>query len=55
MYCNEHVFTQLEILAKDKANVRWSENNPFGKPQLYFQDMPIRRSDAITTAEGSLT
>ncbi len=51
MYCNETVFTQLQILAKDKTNVHWSENNPFGKPQLFFLDMPIRRSDAILNVE----
>ena len=55
MYMNETVFTQLEILAKDKVNVHWSENNPFGRPQLFFQNMPVRRSDAITNVEGSLT
>ena len=55
MYMNEEVFTQLEILAKDKVNVFWSENNPFGRPQLFFQNMPVRRSDAITNVEGILT
>jgi len=55
MYMNETIFTQLEILAKDKVNVHWSENNPFGRPQLFFQNMPVRRSDAITNVEGILT
>jgi len=55
MYMNETVFTQLEILAKDKVNVHWSENNPFGRPQLFFQNMPVRRSDAISNDEGILT
>lgn len=55
MYCNETVFTQLQILAKDKTNVHWTENNPFGKPQLYFLDMPVRRCDAITNVEGILS
>jgi hypothetical protein len=54
MYCNENVFNQFCILAKDKRNVRWSENNPFGKPIMYFWDMPIRRCDAIGNAETSL-
>ena len=54
MYCNETVFTQLQILAKDKTNVHWTENNPFGKPQMYFLDMPIRRCDAITNVEATL-
>jgi len=55
MYCNETVFTQLQILAKDKTNVHWTENNPFGKPQMYFLDMPVRRCDAITNVEGALS
>jgi hypothetical protein len=55
MYMNETVFTQLEILAKDKVNVHWSENNPFGRPQLFFQNMPVRRSDAISNEEPILT
>ncbi len=55
MYTNETVATQLQILAKDKGNVHWGPDSPFGKPQLYFLDMPIRRCDAITNVEGSLT
>ena len=55
MYCNETVFTQLQILAKDKTNVHWSENNPFGKPIMYFLDMPVRRCDAITNVELGLS
>jgi hypothetical protein len=54
MYCNETVFTQLQILAKDKTNVHWTENNPFGKPQMYFLDMPVRRCDAITNVEETV-
>lgn len=55
MYCNETIYTQLQILAKDKTNVYWTENNPFGKPQMYFLDMPVRRCDAIRTDEASLS
>lgn len=55
MYCNETVYTQLQILAKDKTNVHWTESNPFGKPVMYFLDMPIRRCDAITNVEATLT
>jgi hypothetical protein len=54
MYCNETVFTQLQILAKDKTNVHWTEQNPFGKPMMYFLDMPVRRCDAITNVEATL-
>lgn len=55
MYVNETVFTQLQILAKDKTNVHWTENNPFGKPQMFFLDMPVRRCDAITNVEGIIS
>ncbi len=54
MYVNETIFTQLQILAKDKTNVHWTENNPFGKPQLFFLDMPVRRCDAILNVEGTI-
>lgn len=55
MYCNETIFTQLQILAKDKTNVYWDMNSPFGKPQLMFLDMPVRRCDAIADNEASLS
>ncbi len=55
MYVNETVFTQLQILAKDKTNVHWTENNPFGKPQMFFLDMPVRRCDSITNVEGIIS
>jgi hypothetical protein len=55
MYCNETVFTQLQILAKDKSNVHWGPDSPFGKPQMYFLDMPVRRLDGITNTEAALT
>ena len=54
MYCNEKVFTQLQILAKDKTNVRWTADDPFGRPQFNFLDMPVRRSDAILNVEGTI-
>lgn len=54
MYCNEKVFTQLQILAKDKTNVHWTADDPFGRPQFNFLDMPVRRSDAILNVEGTI-
>lgn len=52
MYCNETIFTQLQILAKDKMNVQYAPDSPFGKPQMFFLDMPVRRLDAIPTDEA---
>ena len=51
MYMNETVFTQFEIAASEKTNVHWSENNPFGRSQLFFGSMPVRREDAILDVE----
>ena len=55
MYCNKTTKTQLQILAKDKANVHWTGNDPFGRPQFNFLTSPIRRCDAISNDEGILT
>ncbi len=55
MYANETIFTQLQILAKDKTNVNWTGEDPFGRPQFNFLDMPVRRCDAISNDEGILT
>lgn len=55
MYCNQDIFTQLQILAKDKANVHWGPDSPFGRPQLYFLDMPVRRCDAILSTEAVIS
>jgi hypothetical protein len=55
MYCNETVFTQLDILAKDKQNVHYTSSGPFGMPQMFFRDMPVRRCDAITNVEATLS
>jgi hypothetical protein len=55
MYVNETIFVQLMILAKDKVNVHWGPADPFGRPQLMFHDMPVRRLDAINTTETLVT
>lgn len=55
IYCNKTIFTQLQILAKDKANVHWGPEDPFGRPQLMFLDSRLRRCDAIRNDEASLS
>lgn len=55
MYVNEKVGTQLDILAKDKNNVYYLPSSPFGDHQMMFQDMPVRRMDAIPTDEALVT
>ncbi len=55
MYTNEKIGTQLDILAKDKNNVYYQPDSPWGSHQLMFQDMPVRRMDAIPTDEALVT
>ncbi len=55
MYVNETIGTQLDILVKDKNNVYYLPTSPWGDHQLMFQDMPVRRMDAIPTNEAKVT
>ncbi len=55
MYTNEKIGTQLDILAKDKNNVYYQPDSPWGSHQLMFQDMPVRRMDSIPTDEALVT
>ena len=47
-YCNAKVKVQLDIAAKDQHNVVHTEKDPFGKPQLYFYDVPVKKDGSIT-------
>lgn len=44
IYCNETVLTQMQIKAKDKANIYYTPggNALSGEPPMYFQGVPIR-------------
>jgi hypothetical protein len=53
-YTNSKIFTHLDILTAQKNNVRYSSNNPYGKPLLMFRDMPIRRCDALLETETAV-
>jgi hypothetical protein len=50
-YCNETVYTQLDILAKDKTNVQYLPDSPWGKNIMSFRGVPIKVCDAITDTE----
>ena len=54
MYVNSRIFTHLDILTMDKTNVRYSSDNPYGKPLLMFRDMPIRKCPSITNLETAV-
>ena len=55
MYMSEQIGTQLQIRAKDKSNVHWGPEDPFGRPQLMFLDMNIYIDQAMKNDEASLT
>jgi len=54
-YCNRDVQTQLDILAKDKTNVFYTPDGPFGRPQMHFRGIPVHRLDAITSTESIIS
>jgi hypothetical protein len=47
IYCNETILTQMQIRAKDKANIYYTPggNALSGEPPLYFNGVPIRQID----------
>jgi hypothetical protein len=55
LYVPTEVKTQLQVQAKDKGNVYYPPDTPFGKPVAHILDMPIRQSDAILTTENALS
>lgn len=55
LYVEKTVKTQLQIQAKDKLNIYYPPDMPFGKPVAYFLDVPIRQCDAILLTESALT
>lgn len=55
LYAPLEVKTQIQIQAKDKGNVYYPPDNPFGKPVPYILDMPIRQSDAIVLTEDTVS
>lgn len=55
IYANQQIKTMMDIMAKDKGNVNWSTVEVFGRPTTVFFGVPVRRVDAITNTEASLT
>ena len=55
IYCNRTIQTQLDILAKDKTNVQYTPDGPFGRPQMHFRGIPVHRLDAITDTESVIS
>jgi hypothetical protein len=54
LYCDPLVYTQLVIMAGDKANVRYSADNPYRIELPMIGDIIIRRMDALDTDETAV-
>jgi hypothetical protein len=55
IYCNKTVMTQLDIIAKDKSNVTYTPDGPFGRPQISFRGYPIKLVDALLDTESTVS
>lgn len=54
IYVNRTLLTQIEIMAKDKTNVFYTVDTPFGTPITTFRGIPIRRVDQILDTEAAV-
>lgn len=54
MYVNGRIFTHLDWLTIDKTNVKYSSENPYGRPLMMFRDMPIRKCPSILNDETAV-
>jgi hypothetical protein len=54
IYANRNLKTQFDILAKDKTNVNYYSDNPFGVQTTMFRGVPIRLSEALVNTETAI-
>jgi len=55
IYMNKTIMTQLDIIAKDKSNVSYTPDGPFGRPQISFRGYPIKLVDALLDTESAVS
>lgn len=53
--CNGTVKAMLNIIAKDKINVHWPAEHPFGRAVTNYCGVPVIKTEAITNTEGRIT
>ena len=54
MYSNVEALIKLDKAARDKDNVVYTAEDPWGKPITYVRDIRCRRMDVIHNAEGQV-
>lgn len=55
IYCHPQVSAQLWKRGKDKGNVWWNTNTPFGKPLMQLWNIPIHLDEQILVTEAQVT
>lgn len=55
IYCNEDVYTALDIAALNKTNVHLSMREWAGEEIVHFRGIPIRMEEAILSTESDVT
>lgn len=55
IYCNRTGLNQFDINAKDKTNVQYDANSPWGYPIYRFRTHPIRLCDALLDTESAIS
>jgi hypothetical protein len=54
MYSNINALIKLDKTARDKGNVAYTAEDPWGKPILHVRDLRCRRMDVIHNAEAQV-
>ena len=54
IYGNRNALTQIDLLSVDKTNVRYYEENVYGRPTHFFQSHPIKLVEQLLTTESAL-
>ncbi len=56
IYCNQTVLTQMEIRAKDKTNIHYTQVTDIAPgPVLLFKGFPVRKVEQIVDTEAALS
>jgi hypothetical protein len=54
MYSNVDALIKLDKAARDRGNVVYTANDPWGKPITHVRDIRCRRMDVIHNAEEAV-
>lgn len=55
IYCNRDMMKVFDKKAKDKSNVNYTIDTPFGRPQTYFRTAPIKLMETVVSNEAAVS